>query len=60
MFTLEGGFEVSSITRQLKLKAKYGKYREIDVVDIEGMLKVLFLVKIQKYNGGQYYGIKSW
>ena len=30
-------FEVSSITRQLKLKSQDGKYRVTDVCDIEGM-----------------------
>jgi len=34
-------FEVSSITRQLKLKAQDGKYRETDVADIEGMFRII-------------------
>lgn len=37
----EEGFEVSSITRQLKLKAQDGKYRLTDVVDIEGMFRII-------------------
>jgi len=37
----EENFEVSSITRQLKLKAQDGKYRETDVTDIEGMFRVI-------------------
>ena len=35
------GFEVSSITRQLKLKASDDKYRLTDVVDIEGMFRII-------------------
>ncbi|MBR5228005.1 MAG: phage antirepressor protein [Clostridia bacterium] len=34
-------FEVSSITRQLKLIANDGKYRETDVADIEGMFRII-------------------
>ena len=34
-------FEVSSITRQLKLKAQDGKYRVTDVCDIEGMFRII-------------------
>jgi len=34
-------FETSSITRQLKLKAQDGKYRITDVVDIEGMFRII-------------------
>ena len=34
-------FEVSSITRQLKLKANDGKYRKTDVADIEGMFRII-------------------
>ena len=34
-------FEVSSVTRQLKLKASDGKYRETDVADIEGMFRII-------------------
>ena len=37
----EENFEVSSITRQLKLKAKDGKYRLTDVTDIEGMFRII-------------------
>lgn len=32
---------MSSITRQLKLKAQDGKYRETDVTDIEGMFRII-------------------
>lgn len=37
----EENFETSSITRQLKLKAQDGKYRVTDVVDIEGMFRII-------------------
>ena len=37
----EDEFEVSSITRQFKLKAQDGKYRMTDVVDIEGMFRII-------------------
>ena len=37
----EENFETSSITRQLKLKASDGKYRMTDVVDIEGMFRII-------------------
>ena len=37
----EDEFEVSSITRQLKLKATDGKYRMTDVCDIEGMFRII-------------------
>ena len=37
----EEQFETSSITRQLKLKASDGKYRLTDVVDIEGMFRII-------------------
>jgi len=37
----EDNFETSSITRQLKLKAQDGKYRMTDVVDIEGMFRII-------------------
>lgn len=37
----EEDFEVSSITRQLKLKAQDGKYRITDVCDIEGMFRII-------------------
>lgn len=39
----EENFEVSSITRQLKLKVQDGKYRLTDVVDIEGMFRIIEL-----------------
>ena len=39
--TKEENFETSSITRQLKLKAQDGKYRMTDVVDIEGMFRII-------------------
>ena len=37
----EDDFEMSSITRQLKLKATDGKYRMTDVTDIEGMFRII-------------------
>lgn len=37
----EENFEVSSITRHLKLKAQDGKYRLTDVVDIQGMFRII-------------------
>ena len=37
----EEDFETSSITRQLKLKAKDGKYRLTDVCDIESMFRII-------------------
>lgn len=37
----EENFETSSITRQLKLKTQDGKYRLTDVVDIEGMFRII-------------------
>ena len=37
----EENFEMSSITRQLKLKATDGKYRTTDVCDIEGMFRII-------------------
>ena len=37
----EENFETSIITRQLKLKAQDGKYRMTDVVDIEGMFRII-------------------
>lgn len=37
----EEKFEVSSITRQLKLKSQDGKYRMTDVTDIEGMFRII-------------------
>ena len=37
----EEDFELSSITRQLKLKSSDGKYYNTDVVDIEGMFRII-------------------
>ena len=37
----EENFEVSSVTRQLKLEAQDGKYRVTDVCDIEGMFRII-------------------
>ena len=37
----EENFELSSITRQLKLKANDGKYYNTDVCDIEGMFRII-------------------
>ena len=37
----EENFELSSITRQLKLKATDGKYYNTDVCDIEGMFRII-------------------
>ena len=37
----EEDFELSSITRQLKLKSSDGKYYMTDVVDIEGMFRII-------------------
>ena len=37
----EEDFELSSITRQLKLKASDGKYYNTDVCDIEGMFRII-------------------
>ncbi len=37
----EDKIELSSITRQLKLKANDGKYRLTDVCDIEGMFRII-------------------
>ena len=37
----EEKFETSSITRQLKLKALDGKYRNTDVVTIQGMFRII-------------------
>ena len=41
-------FEVSSITRQLKLKAQDGKMRLTDVVDIEGMFRIIESIPSKK------------
>ena len=51
----EKKFETSSITRQLKLKAQDGKYRLTDVVDIEGMFRII--ESIPSKNAGP---IKHW
>ena len=51
----EEKFETSSITRQLKLKAQDGKYRLTDVVDIEGMFRII--ESIPSKNAGP---IKKW
>ena len=51
----EDDFEVSSITRQLKLKAQDGKYRETDVTDIEGMFRIIESVPSKKAEP-----IKQW
>jgi len=37
----EEGNETVTNCHQLKLKAQYGKYRLIDVVDIEGMFRII-------------------
>ena len=37
----EESFELSSITRQLKLKSSDGKYYNTDVTDIEGMFRII-------------------
>ena len=44
----EENFEVSSITRQLKLTAKDGKNRVTDVVDIEGMFRLVESIPSKK------------
>ena len=44
----EEQFETSSITRQLKLKAKDGKNRMTDVVDIEGMFRLIESIPSKK------------
>ena len=44
----EEAFEVSSITRQLKLKSQDGKYRETDVCDIEGMFRIIESIPSKK------------
>ena len=44
----EENFEVSRITRQLKLIAKDGKKRETDVVDIEGMFRIIESIPSKK------------
>lgn len=37
----EEGFQLSSITRQLKLKSSDGKYYNTDVCDIEAMFRIV-------------------
>ena len=44
----EEDFETSSITRQLKLKASDGKMRLTDVVDIEGMFRIIESIPSKK------------
>jgi len=44
----EDGFETSSITRQLKLKASDGKMRLTDVVDLEGMFRIIESIPSKK------------
>ena len=44
----EENFELSSITRQLKLKSRDGKYRETDVCDIEGMFRIIESIPSKK------------
>lgn len=44
----EESFEVSSITRQLKLVAQDGKMRLTDVVDIEGMFRIIESIPSKK------------
>ena len=44
----EEQFETSSITRQLKLIAKDGKNRMTDVVDIEGMFRLIESISSKK------------
>lgn len=51
----EENFEVSRITRQLKLIAKDGKKRETDVVDIEGMFRIIESIPSKKAEP-----IKQW
>lgn len=44
----EEDFELSSITRQLKLKAHDGKYYNTDVCDIEGMFRLIESIPSKK------------
>ena len=44
----EEDFELSSITRQLKLKASDSKYYKTDVVDIEGMFRIIESIPSKK------------
>ena len=51
----EDEFETSSITRQLKLKANDGKMRLTDVVDLEGMFRIIESIPSKKAEP-----IKQW
>ena len=51
----EEDFELSSITRQLKLKSSDGKYYMTDVVDIEGMFRLIESIPSKKAEP-----IKQW
>ena len=51
----EEDFELSSITRQLKLKSSDGKYYNTDVVDIEGMFRLIESIPSKKAEP-----IKKW
>lgn len=44
----EEEFELSSITRQLKLKSSDGKYYKTDVCDIEGMFRIIESIPSKK------------
>ena len=44
----EEDFELSSITRQLKLKSSDGKYYKTDVVNIEGMFRIIESIPSKK------------
>ena len=44
----EENFETSSITRQLKLKSTDGKMRLTDVVDVEGMFRLIESITSKK------------
>lgn len=44
----EEKFELSSITRQLKLKSSDGKYYKTDVCDIEGMFRIIESIPSKK------------
>ena len=48
VYNYEDGFEVSSITRQLKLEAKDGKSKLTDVVDLEGMFRIIESIPSKK------------
>lgn len=45
---------MSSITRQFKLKAQDGKMRLTDVVDIEGMFRIIESIPSKKLNQLNY------